>query len=536
MLRTLQTASVALAISGLVSVSSVPVAQADEPQSGGSLLTLVHPEPNTLAAYRSTASSIGEITNKVYEGLLEYDFDLNPQPSLARSWEVSEDGLTITFQLEEGVTFHDGSPFDSSDVKYTIEEVLRSVHPRGETNFAEVTSIDTPDDYTVVFNLANPAPYILYALSSHETPMLNRETFEGTDPAENDTANAPNGTGPFMFTEWERGQYIRLDRNPNYWREGLPYLDRIVARFIADPATRSAAVENGEIDYAAFNAIPYSDADRIDAIDGITVTNLGYEMINPLMMMETNLQDEIMGNIAVRQAISYAIDRSWIIDNIFYGNGVAATGALSSNFSATGLYTDDVRDYEVDNNIEIANQLLDEAGFERGDDGFRFTIIHDVLPLGGDWNRMAEYLKQTLAEIGIDVELRNQDVGAFLQRIYTDYDFQLSATFLFQYADPAIGVHRQYLSDQIRQGVLFVNSAQYSNPEIDAWMAQATNENDPEIRQALYHDIQRQLAEDLPVLPIFEMRFVTVYKDDVINAVNNPMGSYSSFYNVWLDR
>lgn len=512
------------------------MADAQDPKSGGTLITLVNPEPNTLASYRSTASSVGEIADKVYEGLLEYDFDLNPQPSLARSWEISEDGLMMTFELEPNVTFHDGSTFDSSDVKYTIEEVLRNVHPRGQTNFAEIASIDTPDDLTVVFNLARPAPYLIFALSSHETPILNRETFEGTDPAENPTANAPNGTGPFKFTEWERGQYIRLDKNENYWRDGLPYLDRLVARFVGDPATRSAAVENGEIDYAAYNAIPYSDTGRIDAIDGLTVTDRGYEMINPLMMMETNLKDEFMGNKAVRQAISYAIDRSWIVENIFYGNGVPATGALSSNFATVGLYSDDVRDYEVENGVEIANTLLDEAGFARGDDGFRFKIVHDVLPFGGEWNRMAEYLKQTLAEIGIDVELRNQDVGAFLKRIYTDYDFQLSATFLFQFADPAIGVHRQYLSDQIRKGVLFVNSAQYVNEDVDSWMKQATNENDPAVRQELYHNIQRQLAEDLPVLPIFEMRFVTVHKDDVMNAVSNPLGSFSSFKDVWLDR
>lgn len=511
-------------------------AYAEEPKDGGTMIMLVNPEPSTIASYRSTASSVGEIADKVYEGLLEYDFDLNPVPSLAKSWDISEDGLTMTFELEEGVTFHDGSPFDSSDVKYTIEEVIRKVHPRGQTNFRELASIDTPDDYTVVFNLENPAPYLIYALSGHETPMLNRETFEGTDPADNPTANKPNGTGPFVFNEWERGQYIRLDRNEDYWREGRPHLDRIVARFISDPATRAAAVENGEIDYAAYNAIPYSDAERINAIDGLTVTDSGYEMINPLMMMEVNLKDEIMGNPAVRQAISYALDRDWIVENIFYGNGRPATGALSSNFATTGLYTADLRDYEVENGIEIANQLLDEAGFERGSDGVRFTIVHDVLPLGGEWNRMAEYLKQTLAEVGIDVELRNQDVGAFLKRIYTDYDFQLSATFLYQFADPVIGVHRQYLTDQIRPGVLFVNSAQYSNPEVDAWMAQATNEIDPAVRQELYHNIQRQLAEDLPVIPVFEMKFVTVHKDDVMNAVDNPLGSYSSFYDVWLDR
>lgn len=526
----------AIAVAGLISISAGSFADAEEPQSGGTLRMLVKPEPNTLASYHRSASPVGEIADKIYDGLLEYDFDLNPQPSLAKSWDVSEDGRTVTFRLEEGVTFHDGSPFDSSDVKYTIEEVLRKHHPRGGITFKEVSSIDTPDPYTVVINLEKPAPYMMYALSGHESPMLSREIFEGTDPANNPTANKPIGTGPFKFTEWKKGQYILLDRNENYWREGKPYLDRIIARFITDPATRSAAIEKGEIDYAAFDAIPYVDAERIDAIDGITVTDRGYEMINPMMMMEINLEDEIMGNAAVRQAISYALDRQFIVDNIMYGNGKPATGHLSSNFAATGLYTSDVRDYTVPDRIEIANKLLDEAGLPRGEDGMRFKIIHDALPFGGVWNRLAEYTKQALAEIGIDVELRNQDLAAFLKRIYTDYDFQLNATYLFQHADPVIGVHRLYQTDQIRPGVLFVNASKFSDPDVDAKLAQATNENDPDVREALYHDVQKRLAEELPILPIFEMKFLTVHRDNVMNAVSSPLGSYSSFDNVWIKQ
>ena len=148
---------------------------------GGTLVMLVQPEPPTLAGYLSTSGPIGQVTSKIYEGLLEYDFSLKPIPGLAQSWTVSPDGKTITFMLQKGVKFHDGQPFTSADVKFSILEVLKKVHPRGAATFREVTEIETPDAHTAVFKLASPAPYVMMALSGYESPMLPKHLFEGTD-------------------------------------------------------------------------------------------------------------------------------------------------------------------------------------------------------------------------------------------------------------------------------------------------------------------------------------------------------------------
>ncbi len=226
----------------LILAIAQPVFAQSAPQKGGTLVLLVQPEPPTLAAYQSTAGPIGQVSTKVYEGLLEYDFQLRPAPSLAQSWSVSADGKTVTFKLLPGVKFHDGKPFSSADVQFTVMDVLKKHHPRGVNTFRSVTAVDTPDALTAVFRLSEPAPYMMMALSSYESPMLPKHVFGSGDITRHPNANQPVGTGPFKFVEWQKGQFMRFDRNPDYRKPGLPHLDRIVARFIADSGTRSAAI------------------------------------------------------------------------------------------------------------------------------------------------------------------------------------------------------------------------------------------------------------------------------------------------------
>ena len=183
-----------------------------------------------------------------------------------KAWEVAPDGKTVTFKLRKDVKFHDGKPFTSADVQFTVMEVLEEGRIRAASApSATCTAVDTPDDYTAVFKLANAAPYMLAALSGYESPMLPKHVFGQGDIRTHPNANKPIGTGPFKFVEWQRGEFVRLDSNPDYWRKGQPYLDRIVVRFINDEATRTAALEKGEAHVAGFGAVPYSDAKKLAA-------------------------------------------------------------------------------------------------------------------------------------------------------------------------------------------------------------------------------------------------------------------------------
>jgi len=519
----------------LCAVPAYVVAQGT-PQAGGTLVMVVQPEPPTLASYQSTSGPIGQVATKVYEGLLEYDFELKPQPGLARSWSVSADGKTITFMLQEGVKFHDGKPFTSEDVKFTILDVLKKTHPRGLNTFRAVETIDTPNPLTAVFRLSEPAPYMLMALSGYESPMLPKHVFGTGDIAKHPSADRPVGTGPFRFVEWQKGQFMRFDRNPDYWKKGRPYLERIVARFIADGSTRAAALETQEAHIAGFSAVLPVDVRRLEKMPHIAITTRGYEMQSPIVELDFNTKAKPFDDAKVRQAVAYAVDRKFVIDNVWFGFGRPATGPINSNFKATGLYTSDVTNYNVPNGVEVANKLLDDAGYARGAGGVRFEIVHDVTPYGEEWRRFGEYVQQQLAKIGIKATLRYEDVPTWLRRVYTNYDYQLTNNWIQTLADPVIGVHRLYHSKLIRAGTVFVNGTRWSTPETDSLMDRASVETDAKKRATLYHEFQKRVVQESPIVFVHELDFVTVHSKRLQGFLVSPLGIYANFDQAWLQK
>lgn len=504
-------------------------------KSGGTLVQITQPEPPNLAPYISTSVPIGQVTAKIYDGLLEYGFDLKPKASLAEAWAVAEDGKAVTFQLRKDVKFHDGAPFTSADVQFTIMDVLKKVHPRGINTFRDVVSVETPNEYTVVFKLSNPAPYLLSALSGFESPMLPKHVFGQGDIRTHTNANQPIGTGPFKFVEWRRGELVRLDKNPDYWRKGLPYLDRVVVRFINDESIRTAALEKGEAHVAGFGAVPYSDARKLAQLPGIEVTTKGYEMVSPVVELLINTKRPPFDNAKVRQAISYATDRQFVVDNIWFGYGKPATGPMSSNFEPLGFYTADVTKYQVPDGIERANKLLDEAGFPRKENGIRFEMVHDITPYGPEWQRFGEFTQQRLALIGIKANLRYEDVPTWLKRVYSDYDYSISSNFLLNLSDPVLGVHRAVHSKLIRQGTVFVNGSRWSSPESDDLMDKATVEPDEIRRAGLYHEMLRVVAKEAPLVWVFELNFPTVINRRYKNVITGPLGIYTNFATAWRE-
>jgi peptide/nickel transport system substrate-binding protein len=375
---------------------------------------------------------------------------------------------------------------------------------------------------------------MMRSFSAYESPMVPMHLLEGQDVKSASLANNPVGTGPFKFVEWKKGQYIRLDKNEDYWQEGLPYLDRIVGRFIPDASTRTAAMENGEVMYAAYNAIPNIDAVRLKERDDIGVTTDGYSMINPMALIEFNTIEGPFVDPAIRRAISTAIDRRFMIDTIFFGYGKPATSALSSNFKATNLHAA-MPNYPETGDVAAANAMLDAAGFAKDANGVRMRAVLDIIPYGEDWRRAGEYLKQAMGDIGIEVELRYEDVPTWLKRVYHNYDFEMNINYFYQLPDPVLGVHRHYGTNQIRQGTHFVNSSRYSNPELDALLDSGSKEPDAAKRTATYKEIQEILAQDMPVVNLFELEFLTVYNTELKGAYGSAMGAYGSFREAWLD-
>ncbi|WP_454805446.1 ABC transporter substrate-binding protein [Paraburkholderia fungorum] len=512
----------------LSSALSSPFAHAQT--RGGTLNFIVTPEPTALVDLATTATNVLKVSPKVVEGLLEYDFKFQPRPSLATSWEVSDDSRKYVFHLRHGVKWQDGKPFTSADVAYSIQ-TLRQVHPRAKTTFANVTDVATPDPYTVVITLSKPAPYLIKAFSSSETPIVPKHIYDGTDVLTNPANNAPIGTGPFRFVKWVRGSYIEYVRNDDYWDKGKPWLDRIVVKVINDPAARTVAFEDGSADLSGDSPVPLSDLERLKSNPKLGLETRGYEFQAGVSRIEFNLDNPVLKNPKVRQAIASALDREVIRKVIYYGY---ATPLASPIIPSNPYYDPTPTPYPF--NVERANALLDEAGYPRKADGTRFALTVDPLPIGDLPTRTAAYVKSALARIGIAITVRSQDLPAYLKRIYTDRDFDFSINGMSNLFDPVVGVARLYTTNNFRRGVPFTNGSHYSNPEIDQLFAQVAQETDEAKRKALFAQIQRILERDLPDINLVAPQYLTVYSRAVHNHTTSPDGVSASFADVWLQR
>ncbi|MCX8997364.1 ABC transporter substrate-binding protein [Rhizobiaceae bacterium BDR2-2] len=505
-------------------------AGAEEPVAGGTLNLLIQPEPPTLVTLAHTAGPTTRVSGKVTEGLLAYALDdFKPVPQLATEWHVSDDGLEYTFKLRTGVKWHDGEDFTSEDVAFSIL-ALKEVHPRGRATFSSVTEVATPDAHTAIIRLSKPAPYLLGALQASESPIVPRHVYEGaTDLGGHANSRAPVGTGPFIFREWVNGSHIILERNPDYWDRGKPYLDRIVIKFIPDAGARLAALEAGEVDVAPDTPVSLSQIERLKSLPDLTVDDRGGDYSPVVYRIEFNLENEFFRHDKVRQAVAHAIDRQKIADIAFYGYAVPAPSPISPFLKS--FHNPNVPVYAFD--PARAEGLLDEAGYPRGADGIRFEVPHDVMPYGETYTRIGDYLRDSLARIGVKINLRGQDVPTWLKRVYTDRDFAFVTNGMGNTFDPTIGVQRLYWSKNFKPGVPFSNGSGYNNPEIDAIFEQAAIENDHATRVELFNRMQDIIARDLPDITLVSAPQLTVVNKrvhDYITVADGLSGSLSSTY------
>ncbi|MEM7269228.1 MAG: ABC transporter substrate-binding protein [Pseudomonadota bacterium] len=456
--------------------------------AGGTLVIATTQTPRHLNGAVQSGTATAVPSTQIFASPLRYDENWDPEPYLAESWETSADGLTVTLNLVKNATFHDGHPITSEDVAYSIM-VTKDNHPF-KTMFEPVETIETPDDHTAIIKLSKPHPALMLALSPALAPTLPKHLFDnGEDPKSNSFNSAPVGSGPFMLESFTPGENIVLKKNPNHFQDGLPLLDEIIIRTVKDENSLLIAMENGEIDMYPFMAASTS-IDRINKADGLTVTNAGYDAVGPINWLAFNTKSPKLSDVRVRQAIAYATDRDFIIKALHRGFSGVQRGPIieSSPFMDTSIPS-----YDVD--LDKAKALMAEAGFG---DGMELTV--DFIPGPAEQQKnVAEYLKSQLKKIGIAVEVRAApDFPTWAGRV-SGHDFELSMDIVFNWGDPVIGVHRTYLSSNIREGVIWSNTQSYSNAKVDELLNAAAVELDAGKRKALYAEFQQAVAADLPV-------------------------------------
>jgi len=489
---------------------------------------LVNPEPPTLSSFNTSAGTAITASSKVLEGLLRYDETLTPQPGLAVSWEAAADGLSYTFKLREGVKWHDGQPFTAQDVAFSLETNKR-YHPRGGSTFANLASVETPDDHTAIVKLAKPAPYLIRAFAGSETPILPKHLYASGDPLSNPHNNAPVGTGPYRFKQWQRGSFIEYERNPDYWDASLPGVDTLFLKVVPDSASRLAAFENGTLDAGGQSPVPLSDLKRLTQSGKLKYTTRGYAYSITPTMLEFNLDHPLLGRHEVRQAIAHAIDREVIKKVVYYGYADVSVSPIPKSFPQYVHTGPDPYPFDV----AKGNALLDQAGLPLKGTS-RFSLTLDPLPYGDSYARTAAYIRTALARIGIDVQLRSQDFPTYTKRIYTDRDFDFAVVGMGTMFDPTVGVQRLYWSKNFRKGLPFSNGSHYNNPEVDRLLESAAVETDEQKRGDLFKAFQKIVIEELPNITLVMQQQVTVYNARVSGFEADGNGLDGSLANVNL--
>jgi glutathione transport system substrate-binding protein len=387
---------------------------ADEPEGdgehGGELQYALSADPPNLDPHISTGTASRTVKLQAYNSLLMYTDDAEIAGALATDWEVSDDGTEYSFDLREGVTFHDGSDFTADDVVASFERIQEE--GLGATRGPEMRTISemtSENDYDFTMILDEPNAAIMEYLAQPETSIISSQFLDdGGDP---DLEMV--GTGPFEFVEYEPGVRMVFERNEDYWRDGLPYLDRIVFVPFPDENTRIAAVQGGDAHIGDY--VPWRDFETVEDDENLELVSSDN---SAFMCVQFNIRREPFDNPDVRRALAYAFDRDAIAEAAFFGRADAITGGLmppghwAHNDDLDGTFT-----YDPDQ----AQELLAEAGYE---DGFSATLMSTSQY--GMHQNTAEIVQDNLRAIGLDIELELFDWSTVVDRHNEgEYDFRI---------------------------------------------------------------------------------------------------------------
>ncbi len=522
-------------LAGLVCMAGLAqgsFASQTEPVSGGRLNLVVQPEPPVLNLGVNKLGPTSFVGGKIYEGLITLSPELKPVPRLAESWTVSEDATSYVFKLRKNATWHDGEPFTAKDVLFSFQKFLPATTPRTAMIMDLTESITAPDPHTVEFKFKEPFPALMMVLEATGGTIMPSHLYEGVEDFR--TAEANNkivGTGPFKLKEWRKGSYIHLVKNDAYWDGGKPYLDELYFHVIPDANSRSMAFESGRIDAIRTGDVENFEILRLDELPGVEQSLAGWEYYDPIAYLHINMRKEPMNDVRFRQALAHAIDRSFIIDTIFNGFGKKVNGPFSND----SVFKDASVETEYAYDPAKAKALLDEMGLKPNSDGVRAELRLLPLPYGETWQRLAEFVREQLQEVGIRAQLVATDVPGWFQRVTTG-DFDLAFNYVYQMGDPAILMSQTYMSEYQFNGSTGSNLGGYESPEIDKQFRLAQSQPDATKRRATYSAIQKTLSHDVAILWLHQMLMPTLYHDRIQNMITTGLGMNENFADVWLKR
>ena len=459
-------------------------------------------EPPHLDPTAGAAAAIDEVVYaNVFEGLTRINRNGEVLPALAKSWEISEDGLKYTFHLQSGVKFHDGASFDAYDVVFSLERAMAegSVNSQ-KALFKPIAKVVASRNQKVVITLKNPTGHFLFNLGWGDAVMVD----QGSSAT---NKSKPVGTGPFVFKRWVSGDRVELGPNPNYWGE-KPALKTATFKFIPDAAAAVAAIMAGDVDAFANFPAPemagqFKNDSRFSVVEGSTEGET---------ILSTNNQKAPFNDLRVRRAIAHALNAQEIIDGAMFGYGTP----IGTHFAP---HHPDYVDLKANSNYdpELSKKLLSEAGFS---EGFTTTL---KLPPPSYARRGGEIIASQLRAVGIETEISNLEWAQWLEEVFRGKDYGLTIVSHTEPMDIGIYARPEYYF-------------QYDSSEFQAVIKALNVESNPQKRSDLLRKAQRIISEDYVNGYLFELAFPTVANAKIMGLWENAPTQATDLTDVkWAD-
>ncbi|MDR2935300.1 MAG: peptide-binding protein [Candidatus Adiutrix sp.] len=486
-----------------------PAAQTEDrtPVNGDTLVEAALGEASNLIPALASDSASFAVIDRVYDGLVKLDKNLELVPALAEAWEFSEDQRTLTFKLRQGVSWHDGQPFTARDALFTYELMVDPGTPTAYANsFQQIEKAEAVDDHTFRVTYRRP---LAKALSTWSFSIMPAHLLEGRDLAASPLARRPVGTGPYKMEKWEAGQRVTLVANDDYF-EGRPHIDRVVIKVIPDLNAQMLELEAGHID--TMNLTPDQYEEKSGEADFKSAYNVFRYPAFSYGYLGFNLERPLFQDRKVRQALAHAIDLDEIVEGVLLGLGRVANGPFKPDMWASNH---DIAPYPYD--PAKARALLAEAGWLERDgllvrDGrpFSFTIVTN------QGNKIREQvgaiIQARLKEIGVEVKLQVIEWAAFLKEFLDRHNFDAVIMGWTIPTDPDL--FDIWHSSKNRPGEL--NFISYRNEEVDRLVDEARFILDQDERKKIYDRVQEILHDDVPyvflyvpdALPVVARRFI----------------------------
>lgn len=458
---------------------------------GGTLVAAISGEPDQLDPQSTTSYFSFQVLENVYDTLVQPDENLEMQPALAESWDTSEDGMTWTFHLREGVTWHDGSPFTADDVVYSFNRIIDE-DLANSWRLVDVEEITAVDEHTVEFRMSQPAANLLPNLGGFKgVAVVQQENVESGE-----IGSHPIGTGPFTFESYASGSSINLAANEDYW-DGAPEVAGVEFQFITEATTAMSALDSGQVHWTD-NVPPQ----QVESLQG-GQHELGQVGSNDYWYVTMNEAEEPFDSVEVRRAIAFAIDREAITEAVMFGNAQVNQLAIPES---SEWY---VEHHPYTHDPAQAEQLLEEAGVEPGS----LTVDMMVTNEYPETVQAAQIMADQLGEVGITLNIRTLDFGAWLDEQGNGTWDMLMLGWLGN-IDPDSFYYAQHHSEGSN------NHQGYSNPEVDQLLEDGRTELDQQARHDIYAEAARTIAD--------EASYIYLYNPDVVQVWSSDVGGYQT--------